>query len=165
MRSSGSAPLFGRWTFRARLNSIHNSSSHTDLSMREYIIQRDTPTWTSISRIRSVVGRLTRSPSSRSHRLPPDLHLHLHPHLRLHPQLQLRQLQVHLHHLQPHLHRLRARLNLHLHLEPESSQHCASHREAATATSGRANRDKSATTFPWFRGARTIHPSPEMSGR
>ena len=37
--------------------------------------------------------------------------------------------------------------------------------EAATATSGRANPDKSATTSPWFRGARTIRPSRETSGR
>ena len=37
--------------------------------------------------------------------------------------------------------------------------------EAATATSGRANPDISATTSPWFRGARTIRPSQEMSDR
>ena len=91
-------------------------------------------------------------------------HLDLHPRLHLHLQLRLhrklhRLLQVSLHR-KLHLH-----LQLHLALEAKRSQRRASHREAATATSGRANRDKSATTSPWFRGARTIRPSQEMSGR
>src|SRR5882762_9569227 len=123
--------------FRARLNLIRNSSSHTGLSMRGYIIQLDTPIWTSPSRIRSVVGRLTRSHSSRrgsSLDLLLRLHSKLHPHLQLHRRL----------HPAP---------------EAKRSQRRASHREAATATSGRANRDKSATTFPWFRGERTIRLS------
>src|SRR5881398_334683 len=68
--------------FRARLNLIHNSSSHTGLSMRGYIIQLDTPIWTSPSRTRWAVGRLTRSHSSRRGSslplLPLQLHLQLH---------------------------------------------------------------------------------------
>src|SRR5512132_3481033 len=147
--------------FRARLNLIHNSSSHTGLSMRGYIIQLDTPIWTSRSRTRWAVGRLTRSHSS--HRgsslrllLPPQLHLHRQ--LRL-----LRNLQQH---LQLRLHRNpRLHLQLHLELEAKRNQGGASNREAATATNGRANPDKSGTTSPWFRGARTIRPSQEMSGR
>ena len=153
------APV-GRWTFRARLNLIHNSSSHTALSIRGYIIQRDTPIWTSPSRIRSAGGRLTRSRSSHSSSPGLDLRprLHLRLQLRLHRKLHL--------HLQASLHRnLHLRLQLHLELEVKRSQRCASHREAATATSGRANRDKSATTSPWFRGVRTIRPSQEMSDR
>src|SRR5258705_3012496 len=141
--------------FRARLNLIHNSSSHTGLSMRGYIIQRDTPIWTSPSRIRSVVGRLTRSHSSRRGSsldllLLLPLQLNLHRQLRLHRKLH------------PHL-----QLHRHLHLAPEAkrSQRRASHGEPAIATSGRANRDKSATTFPWFRGERTIRLSQETSGR
>jgi len=147
--------------FRARLNLIHNSSSHTGLSMRGYIIQLDTPIWTSPSRTRWAVGRLTRSHSSRRgsslHLLLP-LQLHLHRQLCLHRKRHLR--------LRVRLHRnLHLRLPLHLELEARRSQYCASYRKAATATSGRANRDKSATKSPWFRGARTIRPSQEMSGR
>ena len=90
--------------------------------------------------------------------------LDLHPRLQLHLQLRLHR-KLHLH-LQVSLHRkLHLHLQLHPELEAKRSQRCASHREAATATSGRANRDKSATTSPWFRGARTIRPSQEMSGR
>src|SRR6476620_4924911 len=145
--------------FRARLNLIRNSSSHTGLSMRGYIIQLDTPIWTSRSRTRWAVGRLTRSHSSRRgsslHLLLP---LQLHLQLRLHRKLHL--------HLQVSLHRnLHLHLQLHLELEVKRSQRCASHREAATAKGGRATRDKSATTSPWFRGVRTIRLSQEMSGR
>src|SRR6266480_2440192 len=147
--------------FRARLNLIRNSSSHTALSMRGYIIQRDTPIWTSRSRTRWAVGRLTRSHSSRK---GSSLHLLLPPQLHLHRQLRLlRHLQQH---LQLRLHRkLHLHLQVHLELEAKRSRRGASNREAATATSGRANPDKSETKSPWFRGARTIHPSQEMSGR
>ena len=81
---------------------------------------------------------------------PPPPQLHLHRKLHLHLRLDLK------------LHR---RLQLHPAPEAKRSQRRASHREAATATSGRANPDISATTSPWFRGARTIRPSQEMSGR
>src|SRR5512132_1400107 len=145
--------------FRARLNLIHNSSNHTGLSMREYIIRRDTPIWTSTSRTLWAVGRLTRSHSSRR-----GSSLHLLLPLQLHRQLRLlrnrqQRLQVRLHR-KLHLH-----LQVHLELEAKRSRRGASNREAATATSGRANPDKSGTTSPWFRGARTIRPSQEMSGR
>src|SRR6267142_1224495 len=115
--------------FRARLNLIRNSSSHTGLSMRGYIIQRDTPIWTSPSRTRWAVGRLTRSHSSRR---GSSLHLLLPPQLHLHRQLCL--------HRNPHLH-----LQLHLELEAERNQRGASNAEAVKATIGRANTDKSAT--------------------
>src|SRR5260370_9636716 len=141
--------------FRARLNLIRNSSSHTDLSIRGYIIQRDTPMWTSPSRTRWAVGRLTRSHSSRrgsSLHLLLLLQFHLRLQVRLHRKSHLR-LQLPLH-PNPHLH-----LQLHLELEAKRSQHGAAHMGAATATSGRANPDISATTSPWFRGARTIRPS------
>src|SRR6478736_5549527 len=128
--------------FRARLNLIRNSSSHTGLSMRGYIIQLDTPIWTSPSRTRWAVGRLTRSHSSRR---GSSLHLLLPPQLHLHRQLCL--------HRKHHL-----RLRLRLELEARRSQYCASYRKAATATSYRVNRDKSATTSPWFRDARTVRP-------
>src|SRR6266850_68779 len=145
--------------FRARLNLIRNSSSHTGLSMRGYIIQRGTPIWTSPSRTLWAVGRLTRSHSSRR---GSSLHLLLPPQLHLHRQLcLLRNLQEHLQlrlHRNPHLH-----LQLHLELEAERNQRGASNAEAVTATIGRANPDKSATKSPWFRGARTIRPSQEMS--
>src|SRR5882672_5223951 len=114
--------------FRARLNLIRNSSSHTALSMRGYIIQRDTPIWTSPSRTRWAVGRLTRSHSSRR---GSSLHLLLPPQLRLHRN--------------PHLH-----LQLHLELEAERNQRGASNAEAVKATIGRANPVKSATMSPWF---------------
>src|SRR5207245_2824972 len=133
--------------FRARLNLIHNSSSHTGLSMRGYIIQLDTPIWTSRSRTRWAVGRLTRSHSSRRESSLPLLPLQLHLQLRLH---------LHLH-LPLHL-----KLQLHLRREAKRSQRCASHREAATSTGGRGNPDISATRSPCSRDARTIRPSQEM---
>src|SRR5262245_16405312 len=101
--------------FRARLNLIHNSSSHTALSMHGYIIQRDTPIWTSPSHTRSVVGKLTKSHLSNSksglHRpLPLQLRLRrqLRLHRKVHPNPQL--------HLETHLH-----LQLHLELEAKTS--------------------------------------------
>src|SRR5512132_3123129 len=110
--------------FRARLNLIRNSSSHTGLSMRGYIIQLDTPIWTSRSRTRWAVGRLTRSHSSRR---GSSLHLLLPPQLHLHRQLRLlRNLQQHLQlrlHRNPHLH-----LQLHLELEAKRNQRGASSR-------------------------------------
>jgi len=104
-----SGPRFGRWTFRARLNSIHNSSSHTGLSIRGYIIQRNTPIWISRSRIQSVAGRSTRSHLSHSSRPRLDLRrrLRLRLQLRLHRKLRL--------HLQVSLHR---KLHRHLQLHP-----------------------------------------------
>jgi hypothetical protein len=90
--------------------------------MRGYIIQRDTPIWTSASRTRSVVGRLTRLHSSRR---GSSLHLLLPPQLHLHRQLRLlRNLQQH---LQVRLHRkLHLRLQVPLELEAKRSQHGAS---------------------------------------
>src|ERR1700757_4403738 len=129
--------------------------------MRGFTIQRDTPIWTSRFRTRSAVGRLTRSHSSRRESSL-HLRLRLQHHLRLHRNLQLH-LELHLH-LQPHL-ELHLHLQLHLELETKTSWCCAPPREAATATSGRANPDKSATTSPWLRGARTIRPSQETSDR
>ena len=92
------------------------------LSIRGYIIQRDTPMRTSRSRTPSAVGRLTRShsyPRSSS----PDLDLHPRVHLRL--QLRLhRKLRLH---LQASLHRnLHLHLQVHLDLDAKRSQHCAS---------------------------------------
>ena len=78
--------------------------------------------WTSPSRTRSAVGRLTRSHSSRR---GSSLHLlllpqlHLHPQVRLHPKSHLR-LQVRLHR-NPHLH-----LQLHLELEAKRNKRGAS---------------------------------------
>src|SRR6266550_4915747 len=106
--------------FRGRLNLIRNFSSHTGLSMRGYIIQQDTPIWTSRSRTRWAVGRLTRSHSSRRESSLPLLPLQLHLQLRLHRKSHLH-LQVRLHR-NHHLH-----LQLHLELEAKRSQHCASH--------------------------------------
>src|SRR6266850_2165313 len=126
--------------FRARLNLIRNSSSHTGLSMRGYIIQRDTPIWTSPSRTRWAVGRLTRSHSSRR---GSSLHL-------------LLLLELHLHRQLRRLRNLHQHLQLRLELEAKRSQRGASDRGSATATSGRANPDKSGTTSPSFRGERTI---------
>ena len=149
--------LFGHPTFKVRLNSIHNSSSRTVPSIRGYTIQRNTPIWTSRSRILSGVGKLTRSHSFRNkcrlHRRLLRLHLRRQLRLRhkLHPRLQLH-LNLHLH---PQLHRAP---------EPNGSQRPACRRQAATATSARANRHKSETTFPSFRGAPTIRPAKEMSG-
>src|SRR5262249_169765 len=100
---------FARSMFRARLNFSRNSLNHTGLSMRGYIIQRDTPKWTSPSLTRSAVGRLTRSHSSRRGR---SLHLHLLLQLRLRRQLRLHR-KVH-----PNL-QLPLELHLHLHLHPE----------------------------------------------
>src|SRR5512133_702770 len=130
--------------FRARLNLIHNSSSHTGLTMRGYIIQLDTPIWTSRSRTRWAVGRLMRSHSSRR---GSSLHLLLPPQLHLHRQLRLlRKLQQD---LRVRLHRkLHLHLQVHLELETKRSRHGASNREAATTTSGRANPDKSGTKSP-----------------
>src|SRR5262245_8203978 len=116
--------------FRARSNSNHNSSSHTALSMREYIIQRDTPLWISPFRIRLAVGRLTRLRSFRREirpglRLPLQLHLqqHLRPKLKLHRQVRLhRKLRLH---LQVHL-KLRLQPQLPLELEAKGTQACAS---------------------------------------
>src|SRR5262245_15289508 len=94
--------------FRARLNLIRSSSNHTGLSVRGYIIQRDTPIWTLPSRTQLAVGRLTRSHSPRRgsslHRLP--LELRLRRPLPLHRKLHL--------HRQPDL---KLRLHLQLHLE------------------------------------------------
>ena len=86
----------------------------------------------------------------------------LHPPLHLRLQLPLRR-KRHLP-LQASLHRkLHRQLQPHPALEVKRIQRRASHREAATAIGGRANRDKSATTFPSFRGGPTIRPLPEMS--
>ena len=89
--------------------------------MRGYIIQRDTPIWTSPSRIRLAAGRLTRSHSSRSQssllRLLLQLHLQPHLHRKLHLYLQVR------------LHRnLHPHLQLHPELEAKRNQRCAFHR-------------------------------------
>src|SRR5438552_2328122 len=110
--------------FRARLNFNRNSSNHTGLSMRGYIIQRDMPIWTSRSRTRSAVGRLMRSHSSRR-----ESSLHLYLPLQLHLRRQLRlHLKLHLH---PPLDReLRLHLHLRLELETKRSQRFASNRES-----------------------------------
>src|SRR5882757_2217504 len=126
--------------FRARLNLIRNFSSHTALSMRGYIIQRDTPIWTSPSRTRWAVGRLTRSHSSRRgsslHLLLP-LELHLHRQWRrlrnLHQHLQLRL------HRNPHLH-----LQVHLELDAKRSQRGLSNTE-----SGYSNKRSSESRQIW----------------
>src|SRR5262245_20108559 len=122
------------------------------------------PIWTSRSRTRSAVGRLMRLGSFRSRS---SLLLRLQRLLRLHPKLNLR-------HRVRLLRKLRLDLQLDLKLHPQRRRHrelegktkrSASHRDAATVVSGRANPDKSATTSPSFRGAPTIRPSREMSGR
>jgi len=148
------------------------------LSIRGYIIQLDTPIWTSPFRTRSAVGRLTRFRSCRRGsslprlRLKPHLHLELHLRrkLRLHLQLDLK---LHLH---PQLDlRLHPQLQLRPELEAETNRaarptrlrqgYGVASRDAATVVSGRANPDKSATMSPWFRGARTVRLSQKTSGR
>src|SRR5262249_19995839 len=149
--------------------------------------QRDTPTWTSPSRIRSVVGRLMRLHSFHKEsslacrllrlrrQLGPHPKLNLHHRVRLHRKLRLH-LPVDLK-LRLHLPvDLKRPLHL-LHLELEAKTNRAARptrlrqgygvasRKAATAASGRANPDISGTTSPSFRGARAIHPSQEMSDR
>src|SRR5262245_13464528 len=107
--------------------------------MGGYIIQPDTTIWTSLSRTLWDAGRLTQSILSLRGSsllclpLPLRRQLLLHRRLHLHHQLDLKR--------HPHL-QLHRELNLQLHPELEAK------REAATATSGRANRDKSATTSP-----------------
>jgi hypothetical protein len=89
--------------------------------MGGYIIQQDTPIWTSPSRTRLAVGRLTRSHSSRRGssllHLPLRLRLLLRLHRKLHLPLHLdRKLRLHL-----PLHR-KLRLHLLLHLELEAKR-------------------------------------------
>src|SRR5262245_47059549 len=97
--------------------------------MREYIIQRNTPIWTSPSRIRSAAGRLTRLHSSRRgsslawrplrrrHKLRPRSKLHPHHQVRLHRKLRLHLL------VRP---KLRLQLPLHLEREAKRREPCAS---------------------------------------
>ena len=69
-------------------------------------------------------------------------------------------------HLQESLQRKRhLQRQLRLALEAKRRQPRASHRGAATETSGRVNPDKSVTRSPWSRGARTTRLSSETSGQ
>src|SRR5439155_5800621 len=125
-------------------------------SIREYIIPRDTAIWTSLSHTRLVGGKLTRLHSFRSS--SPDLDPHLHLLLRLqqvHMQLNLRlQLKRHL--------QLKLRLlRLAVKQKPRGLYPAA----GVKAVNGRANRDKSATTSPWFRGGQAILSLREMLAR
>src|ERR1041384_3371432 len=115
------------------------------------------PIWTSPSRIRSAVGRLTRSHSSRRGSSRLCLLLRLRRQLRLHRRVNLPHRVRHHCKLRLHL-QLGPKLNLQLHRELEGK------RESPTATSGRANPDKSVTTSPWFRDGRTIRFWQETLG-
>jgi hypothetical protein len=104
--------------------------SHTALSTRGSIIQRDTPIWISPFRTRWGVGKLTRSHSSRRASSLPCLPLRLRHKRRLrrkcHPHRQVR------------LHR---KLRLHLHLDLKLHLHLPLRRE-------REAKKKSAMRFP-----------------
>src|SRR5262249_54433814 len=86
--------------------------------MREYIIRRNTPIWTSLSRIRSAVGRLTRLDSclrgSSLGCLPLGLRHKLRLRRKLHPHHQVR---------------LRRKLHLHLQVDPKLHLHLPLHLE------------------------------------